>query len=239
VTGVECSLLEIYESNGTVVDLTPTDGFNVTSNSSTVSQGYKFTLSGPVVINKYVGIASTDAFPDPLSEAQSTSSQALSDGFDALVGEHRDAWDAIWDSADIEVPGNEEVQLSARSALFHLWSNVRNGSEGRGIGDTSIAPAGLTSDSYAGQIFWDADTFMYPGLLVLSPDFASSILNYRAKNLGAAMENAKSFNRSGALYPWTGYNSRKMHLILVLALVTVPVSDRASITSTISTTTSL
>lgn len=184
--------------------MTLADGFNVTSNSSTVSQAYSFNLSSPIVINKYVGIASTDAFEDPQSQAQNTSSQALQDGFDTLLSEHRDAWDALWDSADIEVPGNDEVQLSARSALFHLWSNVRSGDEGRGIGDTSIAPAGLTSDSYAGQIFWDADTFMYPGLLVLTPDFASSILNYRSKNLGAAMENAKFYNRSGALYPWTG-----------------------------------
>jgi len=121
-----------------------------------------------------------------------------------LVGEHRDGWDAIWNSADIEVPGNEEIQLSVRSALFHLWSNVRNGTEQPGIGDTSIAPAGLTSDSYAGQIFWDADTFMYPGLLVLTPDFASSILNYRYKNLDAAMTNAKFYNLTGCLYPWTG-----------------------------------
>ena len=46
---------------------------------------------------------------------------------------------------------------------------------------------------------------MYPGLLVLSPDFALSIDNYRLKNLGAAMQNAKQYNLTGALYPWTGY----------------------------------
>ena len=134
-----------------------------------------------------------------------SSASALQDGFDSLLEEHRQGWEALWNSADIEVPGNEEVQLSARSALFHLWSNVRSGAEGKGIGDSSIAPAGLTSDSYAGQIFWDADTFMYPGLLALTPDMASSINNYRFKNLGAAMENAKQYNRTGALYPWTGY----------------------------------
>jgi trehalose/maltose hydrolase-like predicted phosphorylase len=47
---------------------------------------------------------------------------------------------------------------------------------------------------------------MYPGLLVLTPDLASSVINYRSKNLGAAMQNAKSYNLSGALYPWTGYS---------------------------------
>jgi trehalose/maltose hydrolase-like predicted phosphorylase len=46
---------------------------------------------------------------------------------------------------------------------------------------------------------------MFPGLLVMSPDLASSITNYRLKNLGAAMNNAKQYNLTGALYPWTGY----------------------------------
>jgi len=160
-------------------------------------------LTGSAVINKFVGVASTDAFQDPFSVAENTSSQALNDGFMQLVGEHRDGWDAIWNSADIEVPGNEEIQLSVRSALFHLWSNVRNGTEQPGIGDTSIAPAGLTSDSYAGQIFWDADTFMYPGLLVLSPDLALSINNYRSRRLATAFQNAKDYNLTGALFPWT------------------------------------
>ena len=104
-------------------------------------------------ITKYVGIASTDAFTDPLGKAQNTSFEAFNDGFDAIVAEHQAAWEALWSSADIEVPSNEEVQLSARSALFHLWSNIRSGYEQPGIGDSSIAPAGLTSDSYAGQVF--------------------------------------------------------------------------------------
>jgi trehalose/maltose hydrolase-like predicted phosphorylase len=134
------------------VILIPTNGFNVTSDASTVAQGYSFTLCETVILTKYVGVASTDAFPDPLSEAVGSSSDALAVGFDCLVVEHREAWDALWNSADIEVPGDEEVQLSARSALFHLWSNIRSGDEGPGIGDTSIAPAGLTSDSYAGQV---------------------------------------------------------------------------------------
>ena len=101
---------------------------------------------------KYVGIASTDAFPDPLGVAQNTSSQALSDGWATVLNDHVQGWEALWTSADIEVLNDQEVQLSARAALYHLWSNVRSGFEQPGIGDTSIAPSGLTSDSYAGQV---------------------------------------------------------------------------------------
>jgi trehalose/maltose hydrolase-like predicted phosphorylase len=145
-------MLDIVYQNGSSPDFSEASGFNVTSNSSTVAQGYKFILSDFVAITKYVGVASTDAFTDPLSEAQNSSSLALNEGFDSLVTEHREAWESLWSSADIEVPGNEEIQLSARSALFHLWSNIRSGYEQPGIGDTAIAPAGLTSDSYAGLV---------------------------------------------------------------------------------------
>jgi len=145
-------MLDIVYQNGSSPVLSDVSGFNVTSDLSTVAQGYKFIVSDFVAITKYVGIASTDAFTDPLSEALNSSSKAFNDGFDYVVAEHREAWERLWSSADIEVPGNEEIQLSARSALFHLWSNIRSGYEQPGIGDTSIAPAGLTSDSYAGQV---------------------------------------------------------------------------------------
>ena len=63
-------------------------GFNVTSNLSTVSQGYKFILSESVLITKYIEIASTDSFTDPLGEAKDISNQAYADEFDAIVHEH-------------------------------------------------------------------------------------------------------------------------------------------------------
>jgi hypothetical protein len=153
VTGVEFSTLD-FESlnNGNAPNITAVAGYNVTANASTVSQGYQFNLTGPISITKFVGVASTDAFADPKGEAMNSSVTAVQTGWEALVSEHIQAWEDLWDSADIVVPNNQEVQLTARSALFHLWSNVRSGYEQPGIGDTSIAPAGLTSDSYAGQV---------------------------------------------------------------------------------------
>lgn len=48
------------------------------------------------------------------------------------------------------------------------------------------------------------DTWMLPPLLALFPSYAESITNFRYRQLGAAMENVKQFNRSGAIWPWTG-----------------------------------
>jgi len=126
---------------------------------------------------KYVGIASSDAFPGTeLDTAHEAVTRAIADGFASVLAEHNAAWDALWEDADIVIPGDtpelEGLQLAARASLFHLLSNVRQGSEGHGLGDNSIAPAGLTSDSYAGQVFWDADTWMAPSLISLFPSYA-------------------------------------------------------------------
>jgi len=143
--------LDFESQTGSPLNITAVPGFGVTANASTISQGYQLNLSGSISITKFVGVASTDAFADPRGEAMNSSMTAVQIGFAELVAEHQQAWEDLWASADIIVPNNEEVQVSARSALFHLWTNVRSGYERPGIGDTSIAPAGLTSDSYAGQ----------------------------------------------------------------------------------------
>ncbi|KAF8246310.1 hypothetical protein K440DRAFT_553753 [Wilcoxina mikolae CBS 423.85] len=179
----------------------------VTRNDSTIAQEYALDLSGgqKLTVLKYVGIASTDAFPDPRKTALNAALTAKKVGWKKLVAEHRACWGALWEEGDIEIPGEDvqELQISTRASLFHLLSNVRSENEGAGIGDNSISVGGLTSDSYAGLVFWDADLWMLPGLLVLHPEHAASINNYRYRLLPQARENAKEYGLPGALYPWT------------------------------------
>jgi trehalose/maltose hydrolase-like predicted phosphorylase len=216
VTAWEISAIEIV-GNGNqykVADVPESVGLG--NNKSTIAQSYSVTASGgKLTVIKAVGIASSDAFKGVEKEtALSAAKTALSDGWNSLVEEHKSAWEDIWsEGGEIEIKGAgkggdsmlDELQMTTRSSIFHLLANVRDGNEGPGLGDNSIAPAGLTSDSYAGGIFWDADTWMYPGLLSLFPDYAMSINNYRSKNLGAAIENAKQYDSDGLLYPWVAF----------------------------------
>ncbi|KAF9094092.1 alpha,alpha-trehalase ath1 [Mortierella sp. AD031] len=229
VTAWEISTLSVLSvddkkvANVPAVDTPVSVGLDIKS-PATVAQSYSITVpsNGKVSVVKSVGIASSDAFEGIEREtALKTAKKARTDGWKKLVSEHKTAWEDLWsDGGEVIIHGAEkrssnstskstslltEIQTTTRSSLFHLLTNVRSGLEGKGLGDNSIAPAGLTSDSYAGGIFWDADTWMYPSLLSLFPNYAMSINNYRTKNLGAAMENAKQFNRSGLLYPWVAF----------------------------------
>ncbi|KAI5474838.1 glycoside hydrolase family 65 protein [Pseudohyphozyma bogoriensis] len=180
---------------------------SINTNPATASQCYSLTASetGTASFTKYVGIASSDAYgvSAPATAIHWARHGNLT-GYTDIAAEHSEAWNALWEESDILIPGDDELQLATRASLFHILSNVRQGNESTGLGDNSIAPAGLTSDSYAGQIFWDADLWMYPSLLALFPSYAESIVNFRYRQLGAAQENAKQYNVSGAIYPWTG-----------------------------------
>jgi trehalose/maltose hydrolase-like predicted phosphorylase len=176
-------------------------------NASTAFRCYSITpVGGKATLVKYVGIASTDAFEEPLPTAIKASQGALATGYDKIMKEHVKGWDELFGQSDIIIPGEsdelQELQLATRASIFHILANTLSSSMGEALASNSIAPAGLTSDSYAGSIFWDAETWMYPSLLVLFPKYAETINNFRFRQLPQAKMNAQQNNRSGAIYPW-------------------------------------
>lgn len=126
------------------------------------------------------------------------------ESYEQIRERHSAAWDALW-RTDIEVDGDPEVQQFARAALFYLWSTVREGDE------WSIAPMGLSGNFYNGHIFWDAELWMYPSLLVTQPALGKSCTSYRERTLGPARERAAKSGCSGAQFPWEGgYTGEEM-----------------------------
>ncbi|WP_427920183.1 discoidin domain-containing protein [Streptomyces sp. cg40] len=145
---------------------------------------------------KFVGVDTSLTSRDPRAAARDAAGRAARRGWDALLAAHTAAWRALW-SSDIEVPGHPDLQLWARSAQYGLLSALRQGAR------NSIAPAGLTSDNYAGMIFWDAETWMFPSLLAAHPDLARPVLDYRYRTRTAAAENAAKTAVKGLFFPWT------------------------------------
>ena len=80
--------------------------------------------------------------------------------------------------------------------LFYLLCSADSGTR------LGIPPMGLSSGGYYGHIFWDSDTWMFPSLLLTHPDVAHSLVAFRARTLGAAVENARANGFRGAMYPW-------------------------------------
>jgi trehalose/maltose hydrolase-like predicted phosphorylase len=138
---------------------------------------------------------SSRQYDDPQNEAERLTIFARLEGRDRLEDRHQQAWDKLWES-DIIIEGEVERTRDIRFALYHLYSFARKGTA------YSLSPMGLSGLGYNGHVFWDTEIWMYPPLLVLQPEIARSLLEYRFERLDAARQNAFSHGYEGAMYPW-------------------------------------
>jgi len=132
---------------------------------------------------------------DPLNEAERMTIYAKLEGRARLVSFHNKAWDSLWQS-DIVIEGDDQSQQDIHSMLYHLYSFTREGTA------LSPSPMGLSGLGYNGHVFWDTELWMFPAALVLHPEIAKSMLEYRFKRLDAAKRNAFSKGYKGAMFPW-------------------------------------
>lgn len=164
----------------------------------------KFTRSiraGETYRYSIVGSSITSAqHDDPLNEAERMTLYAKLEGRERLISFHNKAWEDLWKS-DIIIEGDAQVQQDVHSMLYHLYAFSR---EGTGY---SLSPMGLSGLGYNGHVFWDADLWMYPALLMLHPELAKNMVEYRYKRLDAAKRNAFSHGFKGAMYPWESAES--------------------------------
>ncbi len=117
-------------------------------------------------------------------------------GFDTMLSDHRRAWAARWEDADIRVEGDPELQLAIRLALFHLIASVAD------EGEAAVGARGLTGAGYRGHVFWDSDVHVLPFLAATHPGAARAMLEYRVRRLPVALRASRAQGRAGARFPW-------------------------------------
>ncbi|WP_433761254.1 discoidin domain-containing protein [Nocardia sp. CA-135398] len=146
-------------------------------------------------VTKFVGVDTTLTASDPATAAFDAARRAADKGWSRLLADTAAEWRALW-RGDIVIPDNPEVQAWVRGSLYSLYSSTNSEQ------DNSISPVGLSSN-YAGAVFWDADTWMFPTLLQFAPELAKSVVEYRHKTLPGVQANARLLGFRGAFYPWT------------------------------------
>jgi len=157
--------------------------------SKTIKAGTTYTYS-------VAGSSITSAqHQDPLNEAERMTLFAKLEGKERLMNFHNKAWDSLWTS-DIIIDGDPQAQQDVHSMLYHLYAFSR---EGTGY---SLSPMGLSGLGYNGHVFWDADLWMFPALLVMHPALARNMVEYRYNRLDEAKRNAFSHGYKGAMFPW-------------------------------------
>ncbi|MEV6434341.1 glycosyl hydrolase family 65 protein [Streptomyces anulatus] len=193
-TGIEGAVAQaMRRGSGVVESLRP----GTSPHATTVRAGRTYTFE------KYVGVDTALTSRAPAEDAREAAHRAARRGWDRVFAANEAAWREAW-SADVLVPGDRRLQGWLRSAQYGLLASTRRGSS------DSIAPAGLTSDNYAGMVFWDAETWMFPGLLATRPELARPVVEYRYRTRGAARANAEKYGHRGLFYPWTSASRGRM-----------------------------
>lgn len=121
-----------------------------------------------------------------------------------LYTQHKKAWKNLWKNANISLAGNLYLSQTIYSSLYNILSSLRVDWK------HGLSPGGLAGgEEYFGHVFWDQDIWMYPPLLMLFPNLAKTLLEYRFNRLTAAENIAKKYGFKGAMFPWesalTGY----------------------------------
>lgn len=138
-------------------------------------------------------VAGTDAWPLP-GDGVRTVRALRADGYVAALKRHEEAWARLWES-DIRVDGNVQLQRTLHSDLFYALENA--------AADAAIPAAACGfSAHYFGHVFWDNDVWVFPALLLLHPERARHLIEFRRQFLPQAMARAKAHGFAGAMYPW-------------------------------------
>ncbi|TAE22033.1 MAG: glycoside hydrolase family 65 protein [Cytophagales bacterium] len=148
---------------------------------------YRFSVVGSVT--------STAHTVDAHNEAERLTIFAALERTERLLTRHNAEWEKLWQS-DIVIEGDPDAQRAVRSGLYHLYSFAREGQA------YSLSPMGLSGLGYNGHVFWDTELWMYPAILMLKPEMAKSLLEYRYERMAMARQNAFSHGYAGVMFPW-------------------------------------
>ena len=105
-------------------------------------------------------------------------------GVGHYVAEQRTFLDRAWADADIEVPGQPELQQAIRWNLFQLLQATARTDQ------LGIAAKGVTGSGYEGHYFWDSEIYVVPFLTFTQPRWARNALRFRTTMLPKARERA-------------------------------------------------
>ena len=142
------------------------------------------------------GWSSQRSLPAVRDQVVGALAQARHTGWEGLLAGQRQYLDRFWESADVELEGDIELQQAVRFALFHTLQ------AGARAEQRAIAAKGLTGPGYDGHTFWDTERFVLPVLTYTAPTAAGDALRWRHATLDLARERAGQLDIRGAAFPW-------------------------------------
>ena len=168
----------------------------------------KIPAGGIIEFSIVSGLMSTSDFSDPQRELIRILNNIKNK---QLRVEHNQKWINIWRTADIVISqknsidpeeldiANEEIEVFQKHlkySLYNIFSIVRDDV------NVDLNTLNLSAIDLDGEIFWNAEMFLIPVLLMLRPKCAKVLLDFRFKQLQHARNLALAYGHKGSQYPY-------------------------------------
>lgn len=128
-----------------------------------------------------------------------------------LKQDHAKKWIDIWNTGDISIRQKIDIpeeniatatydtklfQRSIKYSLYTIFSSIRDDV------NVEVNLLNLSAIDFDGEIFWNAEMFLIPVLLMLRPKSARILLDFRYKQLDIAKNLALAYGNEGSQYPY-------------------------------------
>jgi hypothetical protein len=154
----------------------------------------------PVRLRQLASLVPSVMHSQPDRQAVRLVARAREVGWDQVRADNRATWQELWKGRIRLAGAPPRWQELADAAFFYLNTSVNAGSPS----STSIFGLAQWHDYhyYYGHVMWDVDTFAVPPLVLLQPDAARALLEFRARTQDSAKRNARLHGRQGLQFPW-------------------------------------
>lgn len=137
--------------------------------------------------------------------------KVLNEDGEELYDKHVEQWRALQFNGGheigVEIEGNLELAKIVKGIWYYLLSSLPAEKSYQpldrfyGLSPVGLAGGGSFED-YEGHNFWDTEIWMFPSILLLYPNYARKLLQYRLDTAYVASELAKITGHKGYRYPW-------------------------------------
>ncbi|CAG4943725.1 unnamed protein product [Colias eurytheme] len=126
---------------------------------------------------------------------------------DELFDKHVEEWGKLYQEASMEIEGNLKLSKIVNGIWYYYLSSLPSHESHQpaerffGLSPTGLARGGSLTD-YEGHNFWDTEMWIYPSILLLYPEYAKKLLQYRLETAYVAAHLAKITGNKGYRFPW-------------------------------------
>ena len=151
-------------------------------------------------LRQITSIVNSQFHSHPHRQATRMAAAGTEVGFDSLRRANAAAWEDLWRSRVRLVGADQRWQAIADAAFYYLHASAHPSS----LFSTSMFGLAYWPNYhyYSGHVMWDIEAFAFPPLLLVQPDAARGLLEYRFERTAAAQRNAAMNGYAGLQFPW-------------------------------------